>query len=60
MVGEKIQVSTILYFDSFDLSHFGFALVRINEFNVEAVLALFLPYHESPHFAKMITILQLK
>ncbi|KAF8154101.1 hypothetical protein B0H34DRAFT_800000 [Crassisporium funariophilum] len=33
---------------------------RINEFNVEAILALFLPYHESPHFAKMVTILHLK
>ncbi|KAF8901036.1 armadillo-type protein [Gymnopilus junonius] len=33
---------------------------RINEFNIEAVLSLFLPYHESPHFAKMITILQIK
>ncbi|THH02630.1 hypothetical protein EW145_g6726 [Phellinidium pouzarii] len=30
---------------------------RINEFNVSDVLALFLPYHESPHFAKMISIL---
>ncbi|KAF8966928.1 armadillo-type protein [Flammula alnicola] len=33
---------------------------RINEFNVEAILTLFLPYHESPHFAKMVTILQIK
>ncbi|KAF9553866.1 hypothetical protein CPC08DRAFT_672807 [Agrocybe pediades] len=33
---------------------------RINEFNVEAILSLFLPYHESPHFAKMITILNIK
>ncbi|KAF7321073.1 U3 small nucleolar RNA-associated protein 10 [Mycena chlorophos] len=33
---------------------------RINEFNVDAVLALFLPYHESPHFAKMLSILHLK
>lgn len=33
---------------------------RINEFNVEATLALFLPYHESPHFAKMITILHIQ
>ncbi|KAI5117129.1 hypothetical protein M0805_007713 [Coniferiporia weirii] len=30
---------------------------RINEFNVPDVLALFLPYHESPHFAKMVSIL---
>ena len=35
-------------------------LKRINEFNVEATLALFLPYHESPHFAKMITILHIQ
>jgi hypothetical protein len=34
--------------------------LRINEFNVEDVLALFLPYHESPHFAKMLTILHLE
>ncbi|KAJ6464259.1 hypothetical protein C8R47DRAFT_1180243 [Mycena vitilis] len=33
---------------------------RINEFNVESVLALFLPYHESPHFAKMLSILHIK
>ncbi|KAG6866337.1 hypothetical protein C0991_005804 [Blastosporella zonata] len=33
---------------------------RINEFNVEAVLSLFLPYHESPHFTKMISILHIK
>lgn len=34
--------------------------LRIHEFNIEAVLALFLPYHESPHFTKMITILHVK
>ncbi|KAJ7222324.1 hypothetical protein GGX14DRAFT_663256 [Mycena pura] len=33
---------------------------RINEFNVEPVLALFLPYHESPHFTKMLSILHVK
>ncbi|KAI0311668.1 hypothetical protein OF83DRAFT_1068421 [Amylostereum chailletii] len=33
---------------------------RINEFNVDDVLALFLPYHDSPHFAKMVTILHIK
>ncbi|KAJ7042839.1 hypothetical protein C8F04DRAFT_1251651 [Mycena alexandri] len=33
---------------------------RINEFNVESILALFLPYHESPHFAKMLSILHVK
>ena len=33
---------------------------RINEFSVEDLLALFLPYHETPHFAKMLTILHIK
>jgi U3 small nucleolar RNA-associated protein 10 len=33
---------------------------RINEFNVEDVLSLFLPYHDSPHFTKMVTILLVK
>ncbi|KAH9033947.1 hypothetical protein EDB84DRAFT_1578278 [Lactarius hengduanensis] len=33
---------------------------RINEFNVEDVLSLFLPYHDTPHFAKMITILRVE
>lgn len=33
---------------------------RINEFNVEDVLSLFLPYHDTPHFAKMVTILHIK
>lgn len=32
---------------------------RVNEFDVEEVLALFLPYHESPHFAKMLSILHI-
>ncbi|GJE92911.1 U3snoRNP10 and BP28CT domain-containing protein [Phanerochaete sordida] len=32
---------------------------RVHEFNVEAVLALFLPYQESPHFAKMLSILHI-
>ncbi|KAH8084910.1 armadillo-type protein [Cristinia sonorae] len=32
---------------------------RINEFNVNAVLALFMPYHESPHFMKMLSILHI-
>lgn len=32
---------------------------RIQEFNVKDILALFLPYHESPHFAKMVTILSI-
>ncbi|THU93396.1 hypothetical protein K435DRAFT_779869 [Dendrothele bispora CBS 962.96] len=33
---------------------------RINEFDIESVLALFLPYHETLHFAKMNTILHIK
>ena len=32
---------------------------RVHEFNVEAVLALFLPYQESPHFTKMLSILHI-
>ncbi|KAI6022898.1 hypothetical protein BKA83DRAFT_89928, partial [Pisolithus microcarpus] len=34
-------------------------LSRISEFNVDAVLTLFLPYHESPHFVKMLSILHI-
>ena len=33
---------------------------RIHEFNVEAVLRLFLPYHDAPHFVKMLSILHIK
>ncbi|KAI0369251.1 hypothetical protein BV20DRAFT_968110 [Pilatotrama ljubarskyi] len=33
---------------------------RIHEFNVEAVVALFLPYHETPHFIKMVSILYIR
>lgn len=33
---------------------------RINEFNAREVLELFLPYHESLHFAKMISILTIE
>lgn len=33
---------------------------RIHEFNVQAILALFLPYQESPHFAKMLSILHIR
>ncbi|KAI0692328.1 hypothetical protein BC835DRAFT_1416622 [Cytidiella melzeri] len=32
---------------------------RINEFNVETVLAAFLPYQDSPHFKKMLSILHI-
>ena len=33
---------------------------RIHEFNVDHVLTLFWPYHESPHFTKMLTVLHIK
>lgn len=33
---------------------------RINEFNVEDVISLFLPYHDTPHFAKMVSILRVE
>lgn len=33
---------------------------RVNEFNIEDLLRLFLPYHDSPHFTKMVTILHIK
>ncbi|KAJ3530221.1 hypothetical protein NM688_g7742 [Phlebia brevispora] len=33
---------------------------RINEFNVEAVLYAFMPYHDAPHFQKMLSILHIK
>ncbi|KAJ3564821.1 hypothetical protein NP233_g8044 [Leucocoprinus birnbaumii] len=33
---------------------------RVNEFNVENLLALFLPYHDTAQFAKIVTILHIK
>ncbi|KAL1745319.1 armadillo-type protein [Schizophyllum fasciatum] len=33
---------------------------RVHEFNVEDALALFLPYLESPHFTKMLSILNIQ
>lgn len=33
---------------------------RINEFNVTSVLALMLPYHETPQFAQMLQLLHLE
>jgi len=33
---------------------------RIHEFNVEDLLALFLPYHDTAQFAKLVTILHIK
>ncbi|KAF8515684.1 armadillo-type protein [Hysterangium stoloniferum] len=33
---------------------------RIHEFNVDALMVLFLPYHETAHFTKMMTILHVK
>ncbi|KIJ47283.1 hypothetical protein M422DRAFT_226418, partial [Sphaerobolus stellatus SS14] len=32
---------------------------RVNEFNVNSVMALVLPYHETPHFTKMLSILHI-
>ncbi|KAJ3784963.1 armadillo-type protein [Lentinula aff. detonsa] len=32
---------------------------RVNQFNVRALVALFLPYHETQHWGKMLTILHL-
>ncbi|KAI0712775.1 armadillo-type protein [Cerioporus squamosus] len=32
---------------------------RIHEFNVEQIVTLFLPYHETPHFTKMVSILHI-
>lgn len=33
---------------------------RVNEFNVDSVMAAFLPYHETVQFAKMVSILHVK
>ncbi|KAI0651200.1 hypothetical protein C8Q79DRAFT_1004507 [Trametes meyenii] len=33
---------------------------RIHEFNVDAIVSLFLPYHETPHFIKMVSILHIQ
>ncbi|KZT37682.1 hypothetical protein SISSUDRAFT_1062609 [Sistotremastrum suecicum HHB10207 ss-3] len=33
---------------------------RIHEFNVDELLSLFLPYHESPHFLKILSILHIQ
>ncbi|KAF8578875.1 ARM repeat-containing protein [Ramaria rubella] len=33
---------------------------RVHEFNVDAIMALFLPYHETVHFAKIVSILHVK
>ncbi|KAF9451337.1 hypothetical protein P691DRAFT_663457 [Macrolepiota fuliginosa MF-IS2] len=33
---------------------------RVNEFNVESLLALFLPHHDTAQFAKLVTILHIK
>ncbi|GJJ09338.1 hypothetical protein Clacol_003560 [Clathrus columnatus] len=33
---------------------------RVTEFNVDALMALFLPYHETPHFTKLVSILHIK
>lgn len=33
---------------------------RANEFNVDALMTLFLPYHETPHFTKLVSILHIE
>ncbi|KAI0670242.1 hypothetical protein C8Q78DRAFT_1138718 [Trametes maxima] len=33
---------------------------RIHEFNVDPIVSLFLPYHETPHFIKMVSILHIQ
>jgi U3 small nucleolar RNA-associated protein 10 len=38
----------------------GLPYTRVNEFNVDGVMALFLPYHETAQFAKMVSILHVK
>ena len=32
---------------------------RIHEFNVQPIVSVFLPYHETPHFLKMVSILHI-
>ena len=32
----------------------------MNEFNIDDALALFLPYHETAHFVKLLSILHVK
>ncbi|TBU55148.1 armadillo-type protein [Dichomitus squalens] len=32
---------------------------RIHEFNIPSIVSLFLPYHETPHFVKMVSILHI-
>lgn len=38
----------------------GSFYIRANEFNVDGIMALFLPYHETAQFAKMVSILHVK
>ncbi|KAI0295094.1 armadillo-type protein [Multifurca ochricompacta] len=54
-----IKISAYALLDS-PWAHAELRESRVNEFNVEDILSLFLPYHDSPHFAKMLTILHLK
>lgn len=48
------------YVISCRLGHKADLASRINEFNVEAVVAAFLPYYTTPQFASMLHILHLK
>lgn len=62
-VNAKTSLATrreVVMSNAFQSYHNLIILARINEYNVEDVLVLFLPYHESPHFAKMLTILHIK
>ena len=56
MVGAAIQVRGLI------LSPPKFLTVchRVNKFNIEALLIVFLPYHESPHFKKILSILEIE
>ena len=56
MAGPALQVSrpACFFVESYVI------ISRINEFNVNEALALFLPYHETPHFAKLLSILHIR
>lgn len=57
MASPTIQVRDLMYCA---ISAYSEATTRINEFNVDDALALFLPYHETPHFTKLLSILHVK
>lgn len=56
--------SSILFFLTDADSYFSFFLCnlspRVHEFNVEMILAAFIPYHDTPQFARMLQILKLE